>query len=239
MKVLIIVAHPDDEVLGMGGTIKKFTKEGKKVKIVFMATGIFARRSQNYKNSNEYLISEKESNAMSKQVQELRSDAKKANKILGVDDIEFESFPDNEMDIISNLEITKKIENIIEKYKPEKVFTHSQHDINVDHSSLYNATVTATRPRSKLSVKTLMSFEVPSSTEWYFPSQFIPNIFFDITKELPYKLKALKKYKHEIRKFPHPRSTEGLEVISKRWGTVSGFRAAEAFTLVRQLGTVF
>ena len=239
MKTLIIVAHPDDEVLGMGGTIKKLIMQGKKVKIVFMATGIFARRSSDYKNFREYDISEKESKIMSKQVGELRRDAKKATKILGVNDIEFENFPDNEMDKISNLEITKKIEDIIEKYKPELVFTHSQHDINVDHRSLYYATVTATRPRKKFSVKTLVSFEVPSSTEWYFPSQFIPNIFIDISKELPYKLKALKQYKNEIRKFPHPRSTEGLEVISKRWGTVSGFRAAEAFTLVRQLTTGF
>ena len=80
-----------------------------------------------------------------------------------------------------------------------------------------------------------ISFEVPSSTEWFFPMQFSPNIFVDIAKELPSKLKAMKNYSKEIRNFPHPRSTEALEVIAKRWGSVSGFKSAEAFILIRHL----
>jgi len=239
MKVLIIVAHPDDEVLGMGGTIRKLTQAGHNVKIVIMATGITSRRSVNYKNLQTYDTNSKIQKTMDIQVKQLQKDTIRSSKILGVKDIEFEDFPDNELDTISNLEITKKIEKIISEYNPETVFTHSKFDINVDHRVLYNATITATRPRNKSNVKDVISFEVPSSTEWDFPSQFSPNIFIDISKELPFKLKALKQYKTEIEKFPHPRSLESLDIISKRWGTVSGFNAAEAFCLVRQLKNKF
>jgi len=231
----VIAAHPDDEILGMGGTIKKYVKNGHDVRIILMATGIVARRSMNYRNSTNYKISEKARNEMYKQIEKLRKDATKAGRILGVKKIEFMNFPDNEMDRISNLEITKAVESVIEDYKPEIVYTHSQYDINVDHRAIYYATITATRPSKNNNIKEVISFEVPSSTEWYFPSNFSPNIFVDITKELNAKLNALKAYTTEIRNFPHPRSVEALIAIAKRWGSVSGFRAAEAFSLVRQL----
>ena len=231
----MIAAHPDDEILGMGGTIKKYVKNGHDVRIILMATGIVARRSMNYRNSTNYKISEKARNEMYKQIEKLRKDATKAGRILGVKKIEFMNFPDNEMDRISNLEITKAVESVIEDYKPEIVYTHSQYDINVDHRAIYYATITATRPSKNNNIKEVISFEVPSSTEWYFPSNFSPNIFVDITKELNAKLNALKAYTTEIRNFPHPRSVEALIAIAKRWGSVSGFRAAEAFSLVRQL----
>ncbi len=239
MKALVIAAHPDDEVLGMGGTIRKLVRSGSEVKIIFMSTGISSRRSTDYRNSTIYKVDKKINMIMNNQIKKLREDAKKASKIMGVKNIEFANFPDNEMDTVSSLEITKKIEQVLTDYKPDTIFTHSQYDLNVDHRALYNATITATRPRHKSNVKTIISFEVPSSTEWYFPSKFSPNIFVDITKDLPTKIKALKAYSTEIEKFPHPRSTEALEIISKRWGTVSGFFAAEAFCLVRQLRTTF
>lgn len=235
MKILVIAAHPDDEVLGMGGTIKKFTKNKHKVKVVFLATGILSRRSTNYKNSSEYTLKEKTLKIAEKQIKQLRVDSKKALKILGVNEVEFYDFPDNEMDIISNLEITKTIEKIIEEFKPVNVYTHFKNDVNIDHRLIYNAVVTATRPTEKCKVKKVLSFEVPSSTEWFFPSNFSPNVFVDISKEVGAKLKAMSQYKDELNKFPHPRSIEALEIISKRWGTVCGFHAAEAFYLVRQL----
>ena len=235
MKILVIAAHPDDEVLGMGGTITKYVKNGDSVKIIIMATGIFSRRSSNNTNSNTYEVDEKILKKMSKQVQNLQKDAIKSSKIMGVKDIEFLNFPDNEMDKKSNLEITKKIEHVISKFKPDIVFTHSQHDVNIDHRIIYDATITATRPFSKFKVKEVISFEVPSSTEWYFPSKFSPNMFIDINKELSTKIKALSAYKTEINDFPHPRSLEGIEGIAKHWGTVSGFNASEAFYIVRQL----
>lgn len=238
MRILVIAAHPDDEILGMGGTIKKYTKKGHKVKVVFMATGIAARRSYSYTNSSSYETDIKTKKIMEVQITSLQKDTKKATKVVGVTDVEFVDFPDNEMDTVSNLEITKKIEEIIDRFNPSLVFTHSPHDINIDHRILYNATLTGTRPISNTNVNEVISYEVPSSTEWNFLSNFSPNIFVDITKELPFKLRAMSAYKNEIREFPHPRSFEALESISKRWGSVAGFKAAEAFSLVRRLKQV-
>ena len=235
MKILVIAAHPDDEILGMGGTIKKYTKNGNDVKIIIMATGITSRRSTNFKSSTKYNIDEKIDNGMDLQVKKIRNHGKKAAKLVGVDDIEFFDFPDNEMDLVSNLEITKKIEDVIKKFNPDKVYTHSLHDVNVDHRILYNATLTATRPIVGCKVKEVITFEIPSSTEWYFPASFSPNIFVNIEKELSYKIKALKAYTTEIHDFPHPRSAKALEISAGRWGSVSGFKAAEAFSLVRSL----
>jgi LmbE family N-acetylglucosaminyl deacetylase len=238
MKILIIAAHPDDEVLGMGGTIKKYTKSKNKVKIVILATGIFARRSQNLKNSTKYNVKKDIKEKMLKQKNILREESKEANKILGVKDIEFYDFPDNEMDTISNLEITKTIENIIEKFKPSVIYTHSPIDVNIDHKMIFYATLTATRPTRGNSVKEVYSFEIPSSSEWNFTEAFNPNTFVDIEKELSYKIKAMQKYKSEIEKFPHPRSPKALEAIAHRWGTVSGVKAAEAFVLIRNLKNI-
>jgi LmbE family N-acetylglucosaminyl deacetylase len=235
MKVLVIAAHPDDEVLGMGGLLKKFSKKENDIKIVFLATGISSRRSNDYLNSTKYKINNNLKNDIEKQIEKLQKDARKALSVLGIKKIQFEDFPDNEMDTVSNLKITKKIEAIIDDYRPDTVYTHSQCDINVDHRLIYESTITATRPKKNSVVKQVISFETPSSTEWYFPQKFSPNIFVDISKELKFKLKAMQYYKNELMEFPHPRSIEALEIIAKRWGTVCGFNAAEAFCLVRSL----
>lgn len=234
MKVLVIVAHPDDEVLGMGGTIKKLTKNGDDVKIVILATGIASRRSVDYQNSTRYEMNKKLTMEIEKQIKKLQNDARSAGKILGVNNIELLDFPDNEMDTVSQLKIIKKIEGVIQDFKPKKVYTHTKDDVNVDHRSIYNAVLVATRPKLKNTVEEVISFEVPSSTEWYFPSTFSPNIFVDISKELLFKKKALQAYKNEIKTFPHPRSVQAIDVIARKWGTVSGFKAAEAFYLIRK-----
>ena len=235
MKILIVVAHPDDEILGMGGTIKKLSKSKNEIKIIVMATGIAARRSINFKNSTKYNINKTENRIITKQIHTLKLHARKAVKLLGVTDIEFLNYPDNQMDKVSNLELTKSIEKIIHSFKPEVVYTQTPFDVNIDHIACYRAVLTATRPKKNTIVKKVISFEVPSSSEWNFTSTFTPNTFVDITHEIKNKIKALQAYKTELEKYPHPRSAKALQAIGNRWGTVSGFSVAEAFSLVRSL----
>ena len=234
MKILILAAHPDDEVLGMGGTIKKLSKKGNDIKIIFMSTGILSRRKIELKHFQTSFYKRWMEKNESK-VKSLRDDAKKAGKILGVNEVEFMDFPDNEMDTVSTLMVAKSIEKSINDFKPRVIYTTPQNDVNVDHQKVFASALIATRPHKNSIVQEVISYEIPSSTEWFFPSQFNPNIFVDISKEFVSKIKAIKAYKNEIREFPHPRSIEALEVITKRWGSVSGFNFAEAFRLVRML----
>jgi len=234
MRVLIFVAHPDDEVLGMGGTILKHSQKGDYVKVVYLATGITSRRSTNFQNSVSYEQNENETNEIQKEIKDLHNDAKKSCKILKVKDLEFYDFPDNEMDSVPLLKIIKVIEKEIKEIKPDRIYTHHFHDLNVDHRTVYNAVLTATRP-IETKVKELISFEVPSSTEWNYPIHFNPNYFIGIKSQLSAKIKAMKAYKNEIRDYPHPRSVENLKNVSERWGSISGKKAAEAFEIIRKI----
>ena len=234
MRVIIFVAHPDDEVLGMGGTILKHSQNGDFVKVVYLATGITSRRSTNFQNSVSYEQNENKTNQIQKEIKNLRNDAKKSCNILKVKDSKFYDFPDNEMDSVPLLKIIKVIEKEIKETKPDRIYTHHFHDLNVDHRTVFNAVMTATRP-IRLNVKEIISFEVLSSTEWNYPMQFNPNYFVEIKSQLSAKIKAMKSYKNEIRNFPHPRSVENIKNVSQRWGSVSGKKAAEAFEIIRKI----
>ena len=232
MNILVIAAHPDDEILGMGGTILKHRKKGDTVKVIFLATGITSRRTTKHHNSTKYELSESEIKIMNNEIQSLRKNATNALNLLKVDNVNFYSFPDNEMDTISLLQIVKTIENEIATFRPDIIYTHHKNDLNVDHQVSYRAVLTACRPINKQIE--IISFEVPSSTEWNYPVTFSPNYFVNISKELDNKINALKMYKNEIKKFPHPRSTKYLKINAERWGSVSGNAASEAFEIIRK-----
>jgi LmbE family N-acetylglucosaminyl deacetylase len=229
VKILIVAAHPDDEVLGMGGTILRHSKLKDIVKIVYLATGISSRQKYDDK-----IKSKKLSDINKNKIKNLQSDAKKAAKILKVKDMSFYDFPDNELDSIPLLKIVKVIENEIKKFKPDIVYTNHFGDLNIDHRVTYNATLTACRPVNN-KIKKLISFEVPSSTEWNYPQSFNPNYFINIEKEVDSKINSFKMFKSEIRNFPHPRSSLNLKIIAQKWGSVSGFKFAEAFEIIRQV----
>ena len=234
MNVLIIAAHPDDEVLGMGGTIAKHTSRHDNVTIIYMATGITARRESSEQKHTIKNIPKKIQEDWQQEIEKLRRDAKKSARLLKVKNIKFFDFPDNEMDGIHLLKVVKVIEKEIKSAKPDRIYTNHYGDLNVDHKVVYNATLAACRPVN-FPVKEILSFEVLSSTEWSYPYNFNPNYFINIEKHLEKKISAMKLFVSEIRKFPHPRSSENIKHVARRWGSVSGFNAAEAFELIRCL----
>ena len=233
MNVLIIAAHPDDEILGMGGTIAKHTSQHDNVTIVYMATGITARREPLESEYEIKNIPKKIQEKWQQEIEKLQQDAKKSAKLLKVKTVKFFDFPDNEMDGIHLLKVVKVIEKEIESVKPDMIYTNHYSDLNVDHKVVYNATLVACRP-SSFPIKEIISFEVLSSTEWSYPYNFNPNYFINIEKHLEKKIKAMELFTSEIRKFPHPRSSKNIKYVAGRWGTVSGFNAAEAFEIIRR-----
>lgn len=222
--ILVVAAHPDDEVLGCGGTIAKLADEGATIHVAFLADGVFSRKGEQTNQLGELSIR--------------RASAKKACDILGVKSVSFGEFPDNRMDTVALLDITKALEELIAVHQPEVVFTHHAGDVNIDHRRLHEAVVTACRPQGRHPVKTLLCFEVPSSTEWQLPGSapvFAPNWFVDISDTLERKLAALDAYAAELRAWPHPRSRQAVEHLARWRGATVGADAAEAFMLGRQL----
>ena len=220
--VLIIAAHPDDDVLGCGGTIAKLASEGAVIHDAFLADGISSR----------------DATVRADELEARRAAAQKACDILGVTSVSFGDLPDNRMDSVALLDVTKLIERLIALHQPDTVLTHHGGDINIDHRRTHEAVVTACRPQRGHPVRTLLCFEVPSSTEWQVPGSsplFAPNWFVDIAKTLDVKLAALDAYSAELRAWPHPRSRQGVEYLARWRGATMGADAAEAFMLGRRL----
>ena len=188
MRVLIFVAHPDDEVLGMGGTILKHSQKGDYVKVVYLATGITSRRSTNFQNSVSYEQNENETNEIQKEIKDLHNDAKKSCKILKVKDLEFYDFPDNEMDSVPLLKIIKVIEKEIKEIKPDRIYTHHFHDLNVDHRTVYNAVLTATRP-IETKVKELISLKFHHLQNGIILYILVLTILLELNHNYPQRLK--------------------------------------------------
>ena len=221
--ILVLAAHPDDEVLGCGGTLYKFSKMGYKINAAFFSDGVSARNLKSINKKGEGLQRKKSS--------------QKAGKILGIKKIEFFNLPDNQFDTVPLLKIAKIVETLIKKYEPTIIFTHYDNDLNIDHRIISKAVITAARPSSKSILKKILMFEVLSSSEWNFSSAskaFSPNFFVNIEKFLKTKVKAMKCYSKELRKWPHPRSIEGVTSLAKVRGSMSGFKAAESFIMVRE-----
>lgn len=225
MNVLVIAAHPDDEVLGCGGTIARLVREGHDVHIAILGEGITSRHANR-------------AQADASLVKALQDRSRQAAELLGARDPLTFNLPDNRFDTLPLLDIVKMIEEILEKTSPQVVYTQHGGDLNIDHRIVYQATLTATRPTAGSSVKTVYAYEVPSSTEWAFQKfepVFKPNVFVDIRETMEIKLNAMQLYESEARKFPHPRSMEALSTIARRWGSVVGLEAVEAFELVRDV----
>lgn len=217
-KVLVLCAHPDDETLGIGGTIALHVQKKDKVFVLIFATGQFGRDSS------------------TKGIEKRKEQGKKACKVLGVNQVEFLNYDDQQLETVLLTELTKKIESVINKWKPSIVYTHFWGDVNQDHRRIFEASLIALRPKPNSYVDKIMCFETPSSTEWGSPNlKFEPNTFVNIEKVLSKKLTALKVYKGEIEKHPHPRSKTSVLNRAKYWGSLVGLKYAEPLINVREI----
>lgn len=219
MKVAVIAAHPDDEVLGCGGTMAWHAAKGDCVEVLIVSQGITSRIHSN-----------------SEDIVPLREMATRANQILGVKRIQFLEHPDNQMDSVPRLEVIQQVECFIQECQPQRIYTHHFSDVNIDHQRVHEAVLTASRPMPNSWVKELLFFEVASSTDWQVSGTkmpFVPNYFINIENHLAQKIDALGIYVDEMREFPHSRSVPALEALAKWRGASCGVKAAEAFCVGR------
>jgi N-acetylglucosamine malate deacetylase 1 len=224
--ILVVAAHPDDEVLGCGGTIARHAEQGDAVQVLIVAEGATSRQQQ------------RDRDQAADELSSLAAAAKAAGAILGAAGVELLDLPDNRLDSLDRLDLIKQIEERISCHQPQVVYVHHAGDVNIDHRRLHEAVVTACRPMPGQSVRRLLSFEVASSTEWQPPGSgpvFQPNWFVDISAQWPRKRQALEAYASEMRPWPHARSIDAMEHLARWRGAQVGVEAAEAFCLLRQL----
>lgn len=225
MTILVIAAHPDDEVLGCGGTISRYASEGHTVHVAILGEGISSRH-------------DRRDDASSADMQKLQANATSAAAAMGARAVLFGGLPDNRFDQVALLDVIKQVEQWVAAFRPGAIYTHHPGDLNIDHGITFRAVLTATRPGAHVEVPDLYAFEVASSTEWAFQRiepVFRPNVFVDISAGLEKKIAAMQCYESERRTAPHPRSPEILRAAAARWGSVAGMPCAEAFELIRSL----
>jgi len=219
-RILVIAAHSDDEALGCGGTIAAQAAQSAEICVVFLTNGVGARSA---KPNDPGVLQRTEA-------------ARKAGEILGVKEIVQLDYPDNRLDTVPLLDIVQSIEPVIAEFEPSVILTHFSDDLNVDHRICHQAVLTACRPQPRHPVRTILGFEVASSTEWAFSAAaFVPNFFVDISAHLDKKLQALNAYQEEIRPAPHPRSVSSIEALVRWRGATVGCVAAEAFSVIRMI----
>jgi LmbE family N-acetylglucosaminyl deacetylase len=227
-RVMVVVAHPDDEVLGCGSMVQKILHEGGSVRIMIMGEGSSCRFPRHQIDSEE----------VKNVIQQRRSFADKALTVLGVKDAVFGDLPCGRFDSIPIIDIGKRIEEQIADFQPDTIISHFNNDANSDHRLTINAVIAATRPVPEACVKTVLSCEIPSSTEWRFVETFKPNFFVNADSYIDKKIKAFDYYfPTEGREFPFPRSEEGILTLARYRGMQVGLNYAEAFEIVRSISS--
>ena len=226
IKVLVVAAHPDDEVLGCGGTLIRFQEIGATIAVLFMGEGSSARFPYQ-KSYNSKLFKEMTKIRM--------NESKSAMKVLGVKNYKFGSRYCGQFDNYALISLIKEIENKLEEFKPDILLTHTPSEVHIDHRLTYEAVEVACRPTRPYIPNEIYTFEIPSSTIWKFDSSFIPNVFVDVKEVWHQKLRAWHCYEGEARPFPFPRSDQGLDTLAKMRGMTAGLIRAEAFQLLRKI----
>lgn len=220
--IAVIVAHPDDEVLAFGGVMCRHSDRGDHVHLLILATGLAARSGDNTVSKED--------------LTRLREDALASARIMGASTTEFGEFPDNRMDAVALLDVVKRVEQFLEKTQATTLYTHHAGDLNIDHTVIARAALTACRPLPGSVVRRVYSGEILSSSEYArAEDRFIPTKYVDIDAYLERKCEAMKCYRSEIRDSPHPRSVESIVALARLRGTEAGLKAAEGLRLIREL----
>lgn len=227
-RIMVIVAHPDDELLGLGASMHKLTSEKAILThVVILGEGITARADR------------RDVSRWEKSLEIHKKNIEVARKAIGYQTVSTHQFPDNRFDSVALLDLIKVVEKEKEQFLPDMIFTHHGGDLNVDHRRTFEAVITGCRPMKRETVKSIFTFETPSSTEWRAstdPHHFVPNFFISLEeRDINAKIAGMEAYEFERRQFPHPRSPEALKIQAQRWGVAIGRLYAEAFCLVRSI----
>lgn len=212
--VLVIAAHPDDELLGVGGTLALHTAAGDRVTCVVAAAGALKHDSDGEKG--------------------VRAQAQRAADVLGVHKLLLLDFPDQGLDTFSLVDIISPLEEIVETVRPDVVYLQYGYDVNRDHQILFQAALVATRPMEQF-IQAIYAFDTASSTEWAYPRSFVPDTWVDISTSLDRKIEAMACYEIELRDWPHPRSLHSLRVKAESAGSQVVSGAAECFMTIRRV----
>lgn len=220
--ILIVAPHADDEVLGCGGIMKKFSDMGKNVFVVVMTNA--------HVGAPEIFTEEI--------MDRVRKEALESHKILGVKETVFADFPAPRLDTFAVYQMANYLGELLRKFNIDTMFIPHRGDVHLDHKRVYEASLVAARPQGAYSVSRVYAYETLSETEWAAPfpeDNFIPNVFINIENEIEHKINAFAVFESQVREFPHPRSRKGIKVLSEHRGSVVSINAVEAFSLVREI----